>query len=230
MDVRRALSQRASLERRRLARYPSSAAGRRWMSVSVGYGVIGSTSDSGSLSLGSSPGTPARFGKSDRSPVEFLAAAVRCEAPLCSGLARRPLKAVARVRIPSGLPLVDRPSPATTRVGGDLVVSGRARLRAVIYGCSRPIGAEVLARWPESRDRPDLAPGTRQAGSAMVITRRSASIPMGQRRRRDVAAGNACRRRSGPHRQPRRAGATPVAHTVRHTVFRGNAVGTDLAP
>ena len=30
-------------------------------------------------------------------------------APLCSGLARRPLKAVARVRIPSGLPIERHP-------------------------------------------------------------------------------------------------------------------------
>jgi hypothetical protein len=57
---------------------------------SVGYGVIGSTTDSGSVSLGSSPGTPANA-------ICVLAA------PSSSGLGRRPLKAVARVQIPSGL-------------------------------------------------------------------------------------------------------------------------------
>jgi hypothetical protein len=88
----------------------------------MGYGVIGSTTDSGSVSLGSSPCTPAliarrfgcgaRFGEKPPHRYGFL----RCRgalsnsgaparAPLCSGLARRPLKAVARVRIPSGLHL-----------------------------------------------------------------------------------------------------------------------------
>ena len=60
----------------------------------LGYGVIGSPTDSGSVSLGSSPGTPAK-----RRVLGLNFA----RAPLCSGLARRPLKAVARVRIPSGL-------------------------------------------------------------------------------------------------------------------------------
>jgi hypothetical protein len=87
----------------------------------VGYGVIGSTTDSGSVSLGSSPGTPAReprhpgaripssntekhcgrsttpaAQKNKKLPRKFLA-------PSSSGLGRRPLKAVARVQIPSGL-------------------------------------------------------------------------------------------------------------------------------
>src|SRR5205807_7961745 len=53
----------------------------------MGYGVIGSPTDSGSVSLGSSPGTPA--------PAVL--------APSSSGLGRRPLKAVAPVRIRSGL-------------------------------------------------------------------------------------------------------------------------------
>ncbi len=59
----------------------------------MGYGVIGSTSDSGSFSLGSSPGTPAQF------PYEIRSR----EPPLCSGLARCPLTAVAPVRIRSGV-------------------------------------------------------------------------------------------------------------------------------
>ena len=85
----------------------------------MGYGVIGNTGDSGSSVLGSSPGTPALVlglaagGDSEKFPP-FGKVLLRCPppsrggqevtAPLCSGLARRPLKAVARVRIPSGLP------------------------------------------------------------------------------------------------------------------------------
>ena len=77
--------------------------GCREMSETMGYGVIGSTTDSGSVSLGSSPGTPARFGLPRRPPVRLPPRYFTVMAPLCSGLARRPLKAVARVRIPSGL-------------------------------------------------------------------------------------------------------------------------------
>ena len=80
----------------------------------MGYGVIGSPTDSGSVSLGSSPGTPAlraavsslRSGSAVRygsSRTVRSHAVHHARAPLCSGLARRPLKAVARVRIPSGL-------------------------------------------------------------------------------------------------------------------------------
>src|SRR5690606_10032332 len=56
----------------------------------VGYGVIGSPTDSGSVSSGSSPGTPA--------------------VPSSSGLGRRPLKPVTGVRIPSGLPRTPIPA------------------------------------------------------------------------------------------------------------------------
>jgi hypothetical protein len=55
----------------------------------MGYGVIGSPTDSGSVSLGSSPGTPALI--------------ARGTAPSSRGPGRRPLKAVAPVRIRSGL-------------------------------------------------------------------------------------------------------------------------------
>src|SRR5262245_63555668 len=66
----------------------------------MGYGVIGSPTDSGSVSLGSSPGTPAPVGAQlDWVPI----CGPSHTAPLCSGLARRPLKAVAPVRIRSGL-------------------------------------------------------------------------------------------------------------------------------
>src|SRR4051812_18928871 len=77
----------------------------------MGYGVIGSTSDSGSFSLGSSPGTPAYF--SDLPP-------------LCSGLARRPLKAVAPVRIRSGVHREE-----ALRFGGGPLSSPRRGLRAL---------------------------------------------------------------------------------------------------
>ena len=54
----------------------------------LGYGVIGSPADSGSVSLGSSPGTPAN----------------KCtRAPSSSGLGLWLLKSATRVRIPSGL-------------------------------------------------------------------------------------------------------------------------------
>src|SRR5262249_51685778 len=65
----------------------------------MGYGVIGSPTDSGSVSLGSSPGTPA--------PQPLVAVLYRCKslvlAPSSSGPGRRPPKAVAPVRIRSGL-------------------------------------------------------------------------------------------------------------------------------
>src|SRR5918996_3081442 len=63
---------------------------------SLGCGVIGSPTGSGPVSLGSSPGTPAPQ---------------RNKAPSSSGLGRRPLKAVAPVRIRSGL----QPRTSTTR-------------------------------------------------------------------------------------------------------------------
>ena len=93
-------------------------------SETLGYGVIGSPTDSGSVSLGSSPGTPADrldhpstrcpilaiwcpSARSGTVPIRWRATLTsgskQRTAPLCSGLARRPLKAVARVRIPSGL-------------------------------------------------------------------------------------------------------------------------------
>ena len=103
----------------------------------MGYGVIGSTTDSGSVSLGSSPCTPALIARlfevgrdSETSRLTGMVSSAAEEqksdsgaparAPLCSGLARRPLKAVARVRIPSGLLMCDR-SPSC-RAGRGLCV------------------------------------------------------------------------------------------------------------
>ncbi len=62
----------------------------------MGYGVIGSPADSGSVSLGSSPGTPAQY------PARY--AVKKCtRAPSSSGLGLWLLKSATRVRIPSGL-------------------------------------------------------------------------------------------------------------------------------
>ncbi len=72
----------------------------------LGYGVIGSPWDSDSLSLGSSPGTPAIL-LTERalsgSHSDHRLVGDQRTAPSSSGLGRRPLKAVARVRIPLGL-------------------------------------------------------------------------------------------------------------------------------
>src|SRR4051794_41981577 len=62
----------------------------------MGYGVIGSPTVSGSVSLGSSPGTPARPG----SQSGILK--VQSRPPSSSGLGRRPLTAVAAGWIPPG--------------------------------------------------------------------------------------------------------------------------------
>src|SRR6185503_14213484 len=72
----------------------------------MGYGVIGSPTDSGSVSLGSSPGTPATRANPHEvlvvSAVLLSAAVLQRQvlAPSSSGPGRRPLKAVAWVRIP----------------------------------------------------------------------------------------------------------------------------------
>ncbi len=63
----------------------------------MGYGVIGSTSDSGSFSLGSSPGTPAKR-------LVYLSFSRKRYRPRSSsGLGRRPLTAVTPVQIRYGV-------------------------------------------------------------------------------------------------------------------------------
>ena len=95
----------------------------------MGYGVIGNTADSGSAILGSSPGTPATSararsiqpacsGLGRHSRVRYAGTPVL--APSSSGLGRRPLTAVAWVRIPSGLQT--RCEPA---FGPQLALGGR---------------------------------------------------------------------------------------------------------
>src|SRR4051812_27461147 len=106
----------------------------------MGYGVIGSPADSGSASLGSSPGTPAL--------LVALAVAGRM-APLCSGLARRPLKAVARVRIPSGL---QHEGPAPVSGAGPSSCVARR-----VIALRRPVDTGAPARkrsWAMSGDAP----------------------------------------------------------------------------
>jgi hypothetical protein len=70
----------------------------------LGYGVIGSPADSGSVSLGSSPGTPAQYSLRKRKPKAIVFEETR--APSSSGLGLWLLKPATRVRIPSGLPLI----------------------------------------------------------------------------------------------------------------------------
>src|SRR4051812_5239989 len=81
----------------------------------MGYGVIGSPAVSGTASLGSSPGTPAR----QQHRLSTMQDSTTSTAPSSSGPGRRPLTAVARVRIPSGL---RTESPRPSRPGA-LVVS-----------------------------------------------------------------------------------------------------------
>lgn len=77
-------------------------------------------------------------------------------APLCSGLARRPLKAVARVRIPSGLP-GSMPSRHVPSVGDRQFAGGRYSARAVaidepsvvVYASKAGIAATDLSELSE---------------------------------------------------------------------------------
>ena len=99
--------------------------------VSLGYGVIGNTTVSGTVILGSSPGIPALFGRRLTAANQWFRPVRRFEtdaecmkyslskpawrrlevktswkyaAPSYSGLVRCPLTAVTRVRIPLGSP------------------------------------------------------------------------------------------------------------------------------
>ena len=98
----------------------------------MGYGVIGSPTDSGSVSLGSSPGTPAP--SQDRT------------APSSRGPGRRPLKAVAPVRIRSGLHPW-HPSAHPSGVSrGDFALSCPARTPAASGGDPRPLDRPPFGR------------------------------------------------------------------------------------
>jgi hypothetical protein len=100
----------------------------------MGYGVIGSPTDSGSVSLGSSPGTPATdaaiaSGGWFRAPQAMWHHETRWRspAPSSSGLGRRPLKAVAPVRIRSGLHPVRSTSSTWTSLLGPFCLARRSR-------------------------------------------------------------------------------------------------------
>ena len=116
----------------------------------LGYGVIGSTTGSGPVSLGSSPSTPARVparpvletrGRPDLWDCVLLRRFDRVSPrvftrspPLCSGLARRPLKAVAPVRIRSGVPPTKGALTSQNAGSGPFLL---VRLMAVICGLLR---------------------------------------------------------------------------------------------
>ena len=116
----------------------------------MGYGVIGSPTDSGSVSLGSSPGTPAP--SQDRT------------APSSRGPGRRPLKAVAPVRIRSGLHPW-HPSAHPSGVSrGDFALSCPARTPAASGGDPRPLDRPPFGRRPGPlRGRPGHPSGGGQA-------------------------------------------------------------------
>src|SRR5690349_20323173 len=98
----------------------------------MGYGVIGSPTDSGSVSLGSSPGTPAP--SQDRT------------APSSRGPGRRPLKAVAPVRIRSGLHPWHPAAHPSGVSRGDFALSCPARTPAASGGDPRPVDRPPFGR------------------------------------------------------------------------------------
>src|SRR5690348_8085206 len=150
----------------------------------MGYGVIGSPTDSGSVSLGSSPGTPAP--SQDRT------------APSSRGPGRRPLKAVAPVRIRSGLHPW-HPSAHPSGVSrGDFALSCPARTPAASGGDPRPL------------DRPPF--GRPWAGRPSGGGR----APFG--RRRDQSFGAAAGLRSVVGRAALRAAAGPRSVVGRATL------------
>ena len=200
----------------------------------MGYGVIGNTGDSGSSVLGSSPGTPAlarglapqAIRRKTRRSVRFLSVArpltsgqASVTAPLCSGLARRPLKAVARVRIPSGLQRSKARSPSDRAFASSMRWPRRSR------GVNRGLGARGALRLlgqPPQREstgstmhraddhRPHRL-GSRSVGRQRLTSRSTSATPaIASRVAREVRgrAGEARRpaparpRRSGPRRPP----------------------------
>ena len=168
----------------------------------MGYGVIGNTRDSDSLILGSSPSTPAgcvsdhgaaqaagrvTFPSGLRqvllSPECFCAAISR--APSSSGLGRRPLTAVARVRIPSGLQQ-DHPGSATAR-SGIFLSSGKA-LGVRLH--SRAVRASAAS----TRSPAHRAPGRRPIRSTGPDTETAAiTSPAGERTGAETEATPASR-------------------------------------
>ena len=117
----------------------------------MGYGVIGSPTDSGSVSLGSSPGTPAP--SQDRT------------APSSRGPGRRPLKAVAPVRIRSGLHPWHSPAHPSGVSRGDFALSCPARTPAASGGDPRPLDRPPFGRpWAGRPSGGGRAPFGRRPG------------------------------------------------------------------
>ena len=136
----------------------------------MGYGVIGSPTVSGSVSLGSSPGTPARNIGPEMHPRS-------CTAPSSSGPGRRPLTAVARVRIPSGLRARE---PPTTRSGA-----------LAVPACAPP-PAGAVAEWRVT------APSSSGPGRRPLTAVARVRIPSGLHRARAPGRPAGGSRRPGP--------------------------------
>src|SRR5690625_1813720 len=149
----------------------------------MGYGVIGNTADSGSAILGSSPGTPAKSVRRKRLGGPFgLGYADNPDVfwpPSSSGLGRRPLTAVAWVRIPSGVQnLTDGPGfgRGFASVGSDREweFDDATRRRRVVHvppGCrSHPSSrgqaprTRLVSRRPARSNRPAASPATPACG------------------------------------------------------------------
>jgi hypothetical protein len=122
-------------------------------------------------------------------------------APLCSGLARRPLKAVARVRIPSGLPR----EPPGQPPGGSSVRGPETVLRQRRRVVDR-LGPQPAAPAPRWSDVP------RQA--------RSVAPPAGRRGSREAGSYGECRPRADTSQRPATAcpgnGSRAVPKTKAH--------------
>ena len=185
----------------------------------MGYGVIGSPTDSGSVSLGSSPGTPAQpvpqgrwcwtSGKSSASSFQ-RERSNEVLAPSSSGLGRRPLKAVARVRIPSGLQrfrerssssdgpravsgLLARPGCAERSPGWRGGGHQRCRARR-LCGVLHPAGLRRPAPVVPACE-PCLRLSDRPSGRPAAGRLRAWALASGGRRRTTGRGGCRCRRR-----------------------------------
>src|SRR5579875_3369329 len=156
----------------------------------MGYGVIGSPADSGSASLGSSPGTPA----------EGFAAQVSTDvsrAPSSSGLGHRPLKAAAPVQIRSGLlHISDLPQFGPRFPVGQLSVQPAARDRAAAAlvtsaACSRPGDRVSRSIGPDTDSAATTRPLASRTGADTEATPASRSATLAAHPRRRTVANMA---------------------------------------
>ena len=151
----------------------------------MGYGVIGNTAVSGSAILGSSPGTPATLATHERLGRHRLAELCwqlgSVLAPSSSGLGRRPLTAVAWVRIPSGLPTVLR-GRRNSRFAGLFASACRGRRRSEPSGeasaaASRSAAHRAPGRRPIRSIGPDTETAAITAPAAVAHRRRDTRHP-----------------------------------------------------